>query len=266
MAKETKAMKLNKEFNDVVEKLIEEIESGKVTADIKAFAVQCGRFTHYSLKNQMLILFQDPEATQVAGYKAWHKFGRHVMKGEHGIGVMAPHTYTAVNNTGAEESKLGFHKATVFDVRQTEGEDLLEVSRVDGDEGEEIYSSMKVFADSLKMPVIECEIGYDGACSRTEIKINESLSMTNKVGVLAHEIAHHLLGHHDQNKPTEIEEYEAEFTAYVVCTRFGIKNKAPHYLKGWGATRDRIKEAVSAVSKVSSQIINAIEKPQKEVD
>lgn len=261
MAKETKAMKLNKEFNDAVESLIEEIESGKVTEDIKAFAVQCGRFTHYSLKNQLLIMFQDPEATWVAGYKAWHKFGRHVLKGEHGIGVIAPHTYKNAD----EDSKLGFHKATVFDVRQTEGEELIAPpSRVDGDAGEEIYSSMKVFADSLNMPVTECEMGPDGSCSRTAIKINNNLSMTNKVGVLAHELAHHLLGHHDQKKTAEIEEYEAEFTAYVVCTKFGIDNKAPHYLKGWGATRDRIKEAIGVVSKVSGQIIDAVEKPQKE--
>jgi hypothetical protein len=249
MAKETKATQLSKQFNDAIDSLIDQIESGKVTDEIKAFAVQCGKFTHYSLTNQMLIWIRDPKATQVAGFKAWHKFGRHVKKGERGIGVIAPHTYKATNSEGVEKSQIGFHKATVFDVRQTDGDDLLDVSHVDGDTGEEIYSSMKVYAESLNMPVTECEMEPDGSCSRTDIKIKESISMTNKVGVLAHELAHHLLKHHDQEKPTNIEEYEAEFTAYVVCTRFGIENKAPHYLKGWGATRDQIKEAVGVVSR-----------------
>ena len=44
------------------------------------------RFHDYSLNNTLLIAFQRPDATLVAGYTAWQKqFGRQVQKGEKAI-------------------------------------------------------------------------------------------------------------------------------------------------------------------------------------
>jgi hypothetical protein len=40
--------------------------------------------------NCILIATQRPDATQVAGFKAWQQLGRQVRKGEHGIRIMAP--------------------------------------------------------------------------------------------------------------------------------------------------------------------------------
>jgi len=182
------------------------------------------------------------------------------MKGEHGISVLAPHTYKTVNNQGKEETQVGFHAATVFDVRQTDGEDLIaDPSRVTREEGGELYASMKEYAGSLGVPVSEGGTGTgDGYCTRTKIVINPNLSMSYKVGVLAHELGHILLKHHDSMKIEDVREYEAEMTSFVVCERFGIETKAPHYLKSYGATRDRIKEAITAVSKVSGQIIDGV--------
>jgi hypothetical protein len=258
----TKAQELSKSLNDAIDKLIDAIESEKVSAELKAFYKQAGKFTSYSLHNQILILMQDPKATQVAGYKTWMaKFSRQVMKGEHGIGILAPHTYPSKNDKGADEQHLGFHAATVFDVRQTDGEELVDPTHVSGDEGEAIYSSMGDYSGSLGMPVsIVDDLGNtDGVCKGSVIEINGSLSMQNRVGVLAHEIAHHLAGHRGSDKSRGMREWEAETTAFVVCERFGIDNKAPQYLKGWGATSDNIKASLGVVSKVSSQIIKAVE-------
>ena len=36
----------------------------------------------YSVGNQLLIAFQDPEATRVAGFRAWLALGYHVRRGE----------------------------------------------------------------------------------------------------------------------------------------------------------------------------------------
>jgi len=262
MVKESKAKKLNDSFNAAIETLIDAIESETVGAELKAFAVQAGKFTQYSLRNQILIMIQDPEASQVAGYAAWTtKFKRFVMKGEHGIGILAPHTYKTTNIKGVEESNIGFHGTTVFDVRQTDGEPLVDPTRVGGDGGEDLYISMTNFSDSLNMPVAVVDgLGsIDGLCTKSAIQINSTLSMQNRIGVLAHELAHHLAGHLESDKNTDMKEWEAETTAFIVCARFGIDNKAPQYLKHWGATRENIKASLGTVSKVASQIIKAVE-------
>src|SRR5438270_4620306 len=48
------------------------------------------RFHGYSLGNTLLIALQRPDATKVAGYRAWQEMGRQVRKGEKGIAILAP--------------------------------------------------------------------------------------------------------------------------------------------------------------------------------
>src|SRR5262245_62899065 len=47
-------------------------------------------FHDYSMGNCMLIAMQRPDATRVAGFKAWQQLGRQVRRGERGIRIMAP--------------------------------------------------------------------------------------------------------------------------------------------------------------------------------
>jgi uncharacterized protein YjlB len=56
----------------------------------RAWAETRATFHEYSMGNCMLIAMQRPDATQVAGFKAWQSLGRQVRKGEHGIRIMAP--------------------------------------------------------------------------------------------------------------------------------------------------------------------------------
>lgn len=52
------------------------------------------KFHNYSFNNTLLIAMQKPDATLVAGYKAWQKnFERHVNKGEKAIRILAPTPY-----------------------------------------------------------------------------------------------------------------------------------------------------------------------------
>ena len=48
------------------------------------------RFHSYSWGNQLLIGLQRPDASRVAGYRAWQGMGRQVLKGERGIRILAP--------------------------------------------------------------------------------------------------------------------------------------------------------------------------------
>src|SRR6266542_6747798 len=104
------------------------------------------RFHTYSLGNQLLIALQDPDATRVAGYEAWKALGRQVRKGERGIAILAPMTFTrrttnatgadgqAIANTAESGSAQGdqgevqtftrFKVVHVFDIDQTDGQPL----------------------------------------------------------------------------------------------------------------------------------------------
>lgn len=76
-------------------------------------------FARYSVRNQLLIWSQNPDATDVAGFHEWKKRGRMVRKGEHGIQILAPVPYVVEREDGETEQRMSFKTATVFDVSQT---------------------------------------------------------------------------------------------------------------------------------------------------
>src|SRR5439155_26301035 len=48
------------------------------------------RFHRYSFSNVALILAQQPDATQVAGYRRWLEMNRYVRRGEKAIKIIVP--------------------------------------------------------------------------------------------------------------------------------------------------------------------------------
>lgn len=57
---------------------------------LKQFLEVMARFPKYSFRNAMLIMAQRPDASHVAGFHTWRRLGRCVLKGEKGIGIVAP--------------------------------------------------------------------------------------------------------------------------------------------------------------------------------
>ena len=81
-----------KKLEDLHAQLTSQIAELASGADWKAWLSVAARFHSYSFGNTMLILAQRPDATQVAGYRAWQSLGRQVEKGERGIQILAPVT------------------------------------------------------------------------------------------------------------------------------------------------------------------------------
>jgi len=125
-----------------VQALIEQLEQGH-SEGLTAYLTAMGRFHNYSFGNILEIARQRPTATRVAGLYAWNQLGRKVRKGERGIRILAP-VIGVGRKKGAEAIRtqnqavlIGFRSAYVFDVCQTEGKDLPELSeRVTGSVGE----------------------------------------------------------------------------------------------------------------------------------
>ena len=65
-----------------------------------AWLESAAKFHHYSFGNQLLIALQRPDASRVAGFRAWQELGRQVLKGEHGIRILAPMLLTRKDAEG----------------------------------------------------------------------------------------------------------------------------------------------------------------------
>ena len=91
MADERTEKQKVQEITDKLEDGLKELfESEKY----KTYLSTMSKFHNYSFNNTLLIAMQKPEATLVAGYKAWQKkFERHVNKGEKAIRILAPAPY-----------------------------------------------------------------------------------------------------------------------------------------------------------------------------
>ncbi|MCL6453719.1 MAG: ssDNA-binding domain-containing protein [Alicyclobacillus sp.] len=118
---------------DKVQVLVDKLEQGVLAVYSgdkwrEVLEVQ-SRFHNYSFSNVMLILMQCPHASHVAGFNTWKQLGRHVVRGEKAIQILAPMICKKVeiNEDGAEVEKsslYGFRVVNVFDVSQTAGKEL----------------------------------------------------------------------------------------------------------------------------------------------
>src|SRR5206468_12936626 len=124
-----------------LDKLIQALEAGK-SETLEAYLAMMSRFRSYSFANLMLIAFQRPSATRVAGFQAWKALGRFVKKGEKGIVILAPIVVKRKNNEAAEVSEetktpvLRFKPVFVWAQDQTDGRPIAELSTVQGEPGE----------------------------------------------------------------------------------------------------------------------------------
>lgn len=79
---------------EITEKLEQGVKDLFSSERFQAYLNVMSKFWRYSLNNTLLIAFQKPEASLVAGFSKWKKdFQRVVKKGEKGIKIFAPAPY-----------------------------------------------------------------------------------------------------------------------------------------------------------------------------
>lgn len=128
----TKAQEARQHIDHAIERLAAELNAGR-SETLRAFLEMVGKFHRYSFGNVMLILSQRPDATRVAGYRTWQGLGRQVRKGEKGITIIAPMLLKQDAEPGQDPEKvLRFKAASVFDVSQTDGEELPTPAQMQG--------------------------------------------------------------------------------------------------------------------------------------
>lgn len=268
------------------------------------------RFHRYSLNNVMLIHAQRPDATLVAGFSKWkNSFGRHVKKGEKGIQILAPTPYKIkvdkekldpdtklpmLDDEGkpiTEEKEVTipmFKVVSVFDVAQTEGKPLPQISfSLTGDVAQyEVFMEALRRTSQVPITIEPMEPGMDGYFSLTKqaIFLREGMSQVQTVCAAIHEMVHSRL--HNYEKMTELaddgetilvpgekdrntEEVEAESISYAVCQYFGIETSENSfgYIATWSQGKElkELRASLETINKTSSELISGIEQHYREI-
>ncbi|MGA3185463.1 MAG: ArdC-like ssDNA-binding domain-containing protein [Candidatus Dormibacteria bacterium] len=235
------------------------------------------RFHRYSWGNTLLIAAQCPDATRVAGFHAWLRLGRHVRKGEHGIAILAPvvpRLRVVDADSGDERWVAGrphaFRVAHVFDVSQTDGEELAPppVTRLEGGDPKDWYTQLRDVAHSLEFTVEEDYLPDDvnGDCNHAlrQIRIEVRNGQRQQVKTLAHELGHAILHADRAGLCREQAELEAESVAYVVCAGLGIDTSEYSfgYLAVWAGggeqARRAIAESAQRIQTAAHRVLDAV--------
>lgn len=225
-------------------------------------------FHRYSFGNCLLIAQQAPQATQVAGFKAWQSLGRQVRKGERAIRIMAPMSVkerdAAGNETG--ERVVFFRAVPVFDIAQTDGEPLPQAPRepITGDSHARYIEPLTAHAASLGYTVesehLDHARGYCDA-KRHRIVLADDLGAANaRVRVLVHELAHaHGVNYRDYSR--EQAEVIVETAAVIVCGSLGLDTTGESipYIAEWGedGDLDAIRQHAETVDTIARSIEQA---------
>lgn len=220
---------------------------------------------NYSFYNSLLIMLQNGTIAQ--SYKKWQKLGRCVNKGEKShIGVYAPifKKEKDILTGKTEETLIGFKLVPVFDVKQTDGDEL----QYDHNSTETLDIEYDKFAGIMsKLAGAEIVEEYTGtargASDGKDLTVSKMSNDTDKAKTLLHETAHHLV-HTGQDKEKETvsratREVEAESVAYLVMSYVGLDFKlSKAYVANWKAGIGYARHGI--IIRTADKMIKAIKK------
>ena len=269
-----KSVEVKRICKQAFDQLAEALEQGR-SPQLLRYLKAMGMFHRYSLANSMLIFWQKPEATHVAGFRTWLRLRRHVKKGEKGIAIMAPILYRRSKKRQEEqkdkeedEEVFGYRTVYVFDVSQTDGAPLPEFAQAAGDPG--------LYMDRLKQLVAGkgIELSYSnnlrtchGYSAGGRIVLDSKLQDAEAFSTLVHEVAHELLHQKDDDvQDRTMREVEAEAVAFVVSCGVGLEmsTASSDYIQLYDGNKDHLMESLGRIQGTAAEILDAITAERRE--
>ncbi|RAY08453.1 M78 family metallopeptidase domain-containing protein [Levilactobacillus brevis] len=247
----------------------------------KQYLNTLAKFHHYSARNIDLIYVQNPQATQVAGFKQWQTaFNRTVNRGAKAIRIAAPiiKKLTPAEqkhlDTTDERAFVGYCYLPVFDVAQTSGEpvlsakDFVKENLADHQNVTSLYNAFKDYLNQqTDLKVSEVPLAtLNGAKGYFQPSTNEIViggdepDNALKLKTLYHEYAHsqlHGLKSAFKDRPRAYQETQAEAVAYVAMQNIGVdtSNYSLGYVATWAKDKAVIHSALSEIQQVSNKVI-----------
>ena len=273
----------------IVDKLTEGTAAVFSSDKYKQYLSAMSQFHGYSYNNILLILWQNPDASYVAGYKTWETLERYVKKGEKGITILAPCPKKYMKQVQILDSKTGqplidndgrpvteekeftytkFRPTTVFDISQTEGKELPTLAEELSGQVQDYQILMDSIREVAPAPIrfdmwYESKKGYYSLAEK-EIVIKFGMSEMQTIKTAVHETVHSLL-HKDTDdlKDSATMEVEAESIAYVVCQSLGLDTSdySFGYLAGWSANKElpELQSSLATIQKTAHMLIGQME-------
>jgi hypothetical protein len=239
----------------------------------------------YSFGNQLLIAMQRPDATYVAGFRAFLALNRCVRKGERSIRILAPMQLRERATDGLqaprpvpgeEPRRTVFRAVSVFDVSQTDalpGTEPVPLESpcqpIEGDTHSHLLAPLQQLAFELGYTVDRRPLDgtADGWCDALThgIVVNSSLSANAQVRVLVHEIAHALgVGYEGYGRRRA--EVLVDTATFIVCGSVGLDTSGSSvpYVAGWGESGDL--DAIQTYAETIDTIARRIEDAVREAE
>lgn len=259
-------------------KFLEYMKEGRY-AELMATMPDLGR---YSLRNQMLILMQNPKATNVNGMNSWNYKRRHIEKGQTAIKIIAPKFASQVSTDkdgNITEKTLdtitGYEINFVYDVSQTAGEPVKEIfkdnSALDRYDTvtAAIQSTAKGFDFTTHAENEDESHGILDTLNKT-ISIRADLSKEDALRVLVQQVAAANVLMRDRrhfqglgpNDMANVNSVEASAIAATVCKKLNISAPAmtvPDFEGMSDSNISRFAENVGVIRSVSQRMINSAE-------
>ena len=263
------------------EELAAQLEEGvaalRDSEEFRRYLDVAARFHSYSWGNQLLIGLQRPDASRVAGYRAWQGMGRQVLKGEKAIKILAPTFFRkACNCAGDCECRateaVRFRSVSVFDIAQTDGDALPEIVTLLSGDGLGLTPALETLARAEGLTVdrdpANTQNGANGWYSRDRslIWVRPDVDDAQAGKTLAHELAHHFAEHTINGHCREEGEIIAESAAYIVLNHYGIDagEYTFGYLASWSSDNPKLfREKLAEIQKASATIIDRLEECQR---
>lgn len=245
------------------------------------------RFHTYSLANQLLIAFQMPDATKVAGFRKWLDLGYAVRKGERAIYIWAPCPPSKPRlekwrREGADpktKPRTFFRMVPVFDRSQVDPIpdfpnvaplDPPEIHRVEGDGLASFLSPLKGFAASIgySFTVKPTPAAVNGCCTPATNEIvvrpvGADYSPNAQIETSIHEISHALLRAERREDDPELSRHNEEVVvacvSFSVCSTFGLDTSGWNiaYIASWG-DGEEIERYAGLIDRLARRIEDAV--------
>ncbi|MBQ7793439.1 MAG: ImmA/IrrE family metallo-endopeptidase [Clostridia bacterium] len=285
-----------KDKNEKIQELTEKLQTGIQelydSEKYRDYLRTMAKFHHYSFNNSLLIWAQRPDATAVAGYRAWQtKFERTVNPGAKGIMIYEPSNFKrtlrevvtdedgnpVLDQDGnkitraVERTFPSFKVGYVFAYEDTSGKPLPSiVSIVDKD-----VDNFDAVIDALQK-VSPAPIRFDAVSGgangyydllKREIVVKDTLPQAQKIKTAVHEVAHSIL--HDKidglDKEASKQEMECtvESVAYTFCSYFGLDTSEYSfgYVAGWSVGKElkELQTKMEIIRSTAHTIISGVE-------
>jgi len=232
-----------------------------------------GGLARLSLNNQLLIALSCPDATFVAGFKAWLSLGYCVRKGEKAIRIIAPMPIKPGRDDDIDDDNAGprvlFKAVSVFDRSQIAPLDGVEQIPLEppcepltGDSHAHLLGRLQAFTESLGFTVaFESIPGSTGGwCDRAaqRIVVDAGQAANARLRILIHETIHALgIGYAEYGR--EGAEVIVDTATYVVAASVGLDvgGESVQYVAGWGESGAL--EAVTAFASTIDELARRVE-------